>query len=97
MLNSYNKDKSIAMQFHSHLRLPYLLFICACPFNIPFFHSNKFEELSAVAFWLNAAGHLMNRQTRKRVRQKATPPFLNLAAGRGQVVKISHAERHSER
>lgn len=53
--------------------------------------------MSAVAFWLDAAGHLMNRQTREKVRQKAAPNILDLAGGRGQVVEISHAERHSER
>lgn len=39
--------------------------------------------MSAAAFWLNAVGHLMNRQTRERVRQKAAPNILDLAAGRG--------------
>lgn len=39
--------------------------------------------MAAVAFWLDAAGHLMSRQTREKVRQKAAPNILDLAGGRG--------------
>jgi hypothetical protein len=39
-----------------------------------------------MAFWLNAAGYsikIFSSQTRKGIRQKAAPNFLNLAVGRG--------------
>ena len=39
--------------------------------------------MSAAAFWLNTAGHLINRQTRERGGQKAAHNILDLAAGRG--------------
>lgn len=39
----------------------------------------------------------VSSQTRKRVRQKATPNILDLAEAGGQVAEIFHAEKQSER
>lgn len=71
------------MWVDNHLRL--FVFNSFTLAHATFLSSNQTNSKKCLLqpFWLNAAGHLINRQTRERVGQKAAPNILDLAAGRG--------------